>query len=143
MPADRSLQDAWAVWIERLARWEWYMTLTFAESVHPEAAEKRWGAFVRRVNGRHGRAIAWVRALEYQRRGVIHFHALLAGMEFLAYNTVRQLWPWGFSWIEPYQPGRGAHYYLGKYLAKGGEIDLGGPIGNSSQAQLLLRFTGR
>jgi NitT/TauT family transport system substrate-binding protein len=124
VPTDRSLGDAWGAWIERLAAWEWYLTLTFVEIVHPEAADKRWRAFVRQVEGKRGRQIAWVRALEYQRRGVIHFHALLAGMEFLAYNAVRRLWPWGFSWIRPYEPGRGANFYLGKYVAKGGEVDL-------------------
>ena len=143
MPADRPLQDAWGAWIERLAPWEWYLTLTFAEIVHPEQAERKWRAFVKRVEGKRGRAICWVRALEYQRRGVIHFHALLAGMEFLAYNAVRQLWPWGFSWIEPYQPGRGANFYLGKYVAKGGEIDVGGPLQNPSQTQRLLPLRRR
>jgi hypothetical protein len=143
MPGDRTLQDAWGAWIEQLAAWEWYLTLTFAEIVHPEQAERKWRAFVKRVEGRHGRVVSWVRALEYQRRGVIHFHALLAGMEFLAYNAARQCWPWGFSWIEAYEPGRGANYYLGKYLAKGGEIDVGGPLHKTSQTQRLLPLRRR
>ena len=140
MPRDRRLQDAWGAWIETLARWEWYVTLTFAELVHPEAADKRWRAFVRQVEGRH-RTIRWVRALEYQRRGVIHFHALMAGLDDLTYNTVRRRWTWGYSWIEAYQPGRGANYYLGKYLAKGGEIDVGGPVNVTSGDQYRLPLT--
>lgn len=140
MPRDRALQHAWGAWIESLARWEWYLTLTFRESVHPEAAGKRWEGFVRAVEG-STRQLRWVRALEVQRRGVIHFHALTAGMERLRYNAVRRQWTWGYSWIEPYQPGRGAHFYLGKYLAKGGEIDLSRSLVHSGQPQQISLFS--
>jgi hypothetical protein len=139
VPADRALQEAWGSWIETLARWEWYLTLTFREIVHPEAAGKCWRRFIREVEDSK-RAIQWVRALEYQRRGVIHFHALTAGMDLLSYNAVRGLWRWGYSWIEPYEPGRGANYYLGKYLAKGGENDVGGSFGPQSGSQPVFPF---
>ncbi len=33
----------------------------------------------------------------------------------------------GFARIVAYDPARGAGFYLGKYVAKGGEVDLGGP----------------
>ena len=34
----------------------------------------------------------------------------------------------GYARIEAYDPKKGARYYLGKYVVKGGEIDLGGPL---------------
>jgi hypothetical protein len=61
-------------------------------------------------------------------------------MDLLSYNAVRGLWRWGYSWIEPYEPGRGANYYLGKYLAKGGEIDVGGSFGPQSGSQPVFPF---
>lgn len=139
MPRDRRLADAWGAWLERLASWEWYITLTFAEIVHPEQAQRKWQVFIKRVEGR-SLVISWVKALEYQKRGVIHFHALMAGLEYRSYNSVRALWPWGYSWIRPYERGKGANFYLGKYVAKGGEIDLGGPLVDSSTTQQTMRF---
>lgn len=119
-------------------RWGWqeYVTLTFTDEIHPEQANRCYRRWVRKVNensfGKHYRkrdkAITWVRGLEYQRRGVIHFHALLAGLpeSFDRFEAMR-LWEstgdkCGFARIYPYR--RGACRYLSKYVSKGGELDI-------------------
>ena len=130
---------AWGAFLEGW-HWSWFTTNTFRNDTHPEAAGKTWNRWIHQLN-RHifgvrytkrlHDGVIWARGLEYQRRGVIHFHALIGRVP----ATVRRLdWMdvWdglaGYARIEPYDPTRGARYYLGKYVLKGGEVDLGGPL---------------
>jgi hypothetical protein len=130
--------DAWAQFIEMLGPWDWFCNLTFRESVHPEQADKRYRRWLRAINreryGRRcdtrGQGVWWVRALEKQKRDVIHFHALLGGVG----TSLRRLFhmdEWdrenGYARIYAYDPLRGERYYCAKYVAKegtGGEIDV-------------------
>jgi hypothetical protein len=132
----RALQDAWICYLRRW-RWQWFCTLTFREPVPPEAAARRFDLFEAMINRalygprwrKHGQGIRWVRALEYQQRGVIHFHALMAGVGGLR----RQVWAdtWhelaGFAKIEPIKRQAAVRRYVSKYLRRGGELELGGP----------------
>jgi hypothetical protein len=81
-----------------------------------------------------------VRALEYQRRGVIHYHALIGGSRLaradgrLAFAE-RRVWEreWlelgtGYARLEQPRSIGNVAGYCAKYVAKGGEIDLGGAI---------------
>ena len=135
----RTLPDAWASFLDRWT-WSWFTTNTFREEVHPEAAGKAWDRWIHQLNReifgvrywkRPGDGVIWARGQEYQRRGVIHFHALIGRIP----NNVRRLdWMdlWddlaGFARIEAYDPTKGARYYLGKYVLKGGQMDVGGPL---------------
>ena len=123
--------EAWAEYLGRWP-WQWFVTLTFRADVHPEAADKRfrsWLAAVERERNRVGLfdgGLRWVRALEYQRRGVIHFHVLLGNVGALRYATAHEHWREGHAWIEPVRDSGAVRAYVAKYVAKGGEIDLGG-----------------
>lgn len=75
--------------LDQRSRFDWYTTLTFRDGTHPEAAMKayrRWEHCINRhvygvrYTGRPGDGISSVVAIEYQRRGVLHFHALQAGL---------------------------------------------------------------
>jgi len=133
MPLERA-------WVELLARcaWNWFGTFTFASSVHPEAADKAFRWWVRELN-RHvygknwkrGGGIEWVRGLEYQKRSVIHYHALLRTEANLNYQASRLEWmrQWeliggGFARIYGADCREELLAYIAKYVAKGGEIDL-------------------
>ena len=66
-------------------KWEWYVTLTFGEEVHPEYALRRFRIWIdwvnRKLYGRNyrkkGVGVHWVCFLEHQFTGRVHFHALL------------------------------------------------------------------
>jgi hypothetical protein len=69
---------------------DWFATFTFKDRIHPEAAEKAFRVWVNKLNcnlyGRKWRdrqpnGIKWVRGLEWQKRGVIHYHALVPGVK--------------------------------------------------------------
>jgi hypothetical protein len=144
------LQEQWAAFTDRWP-WSWFATNTFREETHPEAAGKVWDLFIHKLNreifgvrytNRAGEGVIWVRGLEYQRRRVIHFHALIGRVP----DFVRRLdWvdEWndlaGFARIFPYDPAKGARFYLSKYVLKGGQIDLGGPLKGVYEPFLELR----
>lgn len=133
------LPDVWAGFLNRW-KWNWFTTNTFRNEIHPEASDKTWNLWIHQLNRqifgarywkRASDGVIWARGQEYQRRGVIHFHALIGRIP----DSVRRLdWMdcWddlaGFARIEKYDPAKGARFYLGKYVLKGGQVDVGGPL---------------
>lgn len=128
------LHETWAEYIDKFGPFSWYLTLTFREEVHPEQADKRYRRFVRNVNEalygkryrKKGKGITYVRAQEWQKRGVLHFHALMTDTWKLRRLSWMDLWGKdnGFARIECYDSKLGARWYLGKYVTKSGEIDI-------------------
>jgi hypothetical protein len=74
----------------------------------------------------------WVRASEPQRRGAIHFHALLGGAGLSEVRRLSHMDKWnelaGYARIMPPVSNDAVRRYCAKYVVKGGEIDLGGPL---------------
>jgi len=127
--------SAWAGLLEDVG-WQWFATLTFRESVHPEAAESGYNKWCSHLSTVARAPFAWACAWEMQRRGTLHAHALLVGLppRWTSGADCRlaamKLWEsshpnHGIARIERFDPGEGAGGYLGKYVAKGGAIDLG------------------
>jgi hypothetical protein len=112
--------------------------LTVRAFGHPEAADKRFRVLISQANRvlygvrwhKHGEGIRWVRALEYQKRDVIHYHALLAGVQDLRRLYWMDRWHElaGYARIEPIDSAAAVARYVSKYVVKGGEIDMGGPL---------------
>lgn len=147
------LADAWRDFLAQYP-WEWFCTLTFREAIHPEAAFKAFRYWVGLLNndlyGRRWRekkraagGVHWVCALEWQKRGVLHFHALVGGDRSVTgyaddslYLADRQFWAreWdriaGFAKLDLIDDQQTAvHGYVSKYVAKGGQIDLSPNVG--------------
>lgn len=134
-----------AGWVEFLGRWQWcwFSTHTFASEVHPEAADKAFKFWVGDIVARSylganwkrkkARQPVWVRGLEWQKRGVLHYHALVAGLpREYSEGPVRESFAaaWlgmgntGFARVDPCNGSDGVLAYLAKYTAKGGDVDL-------------------
>ena len=62
--------------------------------------------------------------VQYQDRGTLHFHALIGGVGDIRRLLFKDLWElFGFARVEKYEAGKGANFYVGKYLTKeGGDI---------------------
>jgi len=135
-----SLHEGWVEFITR-HNWQWFCTFTFREEVHPEKADKLFrlwcalldesilGRYWHRKNKRYMR-VQWVRGLEWQKRGVLHYHALLRNIApYRDGSTDRLFWAeeWnrlaGIARIYPVDDVAGAAGYISKYCAKGGEVD--------------------
>jgi hypothetical protein len=122
----------------------WVATLTFKNEIHPEAADKRFRVWLDQVNrplyGKRWRqrnqGVYWAKALEWQKRNVIHFHLLMSDTQNLN-ETLRRLTfmdKWkniaGFSRIEVPNLQQCVTRYCAKYIIKGGEIDLSPTLGS-------------
>jgi len=140
------IQTAWVELASRYEPYDLFVTLTFKESIHAEEATKRYYRFIRKINealfGRNydrGKGVVWFNALEWQRRGVLHFHSLIGnGAWKLLRIGVTDLWENdkkykrsrngenGKAWTVKYDSELGAKGYLAKYITKArqGEIDL-------------------
>ena len=77
---------------------------------------------------------------EPQRRGVIHFHALMAGVGDVRRLGVMDEWDRiaGFARIAEPEQHDAVAKYVSKYVVKGGEIDMGGPLVPVDDGQLCL-----
>ncbi len=138
------LHQAWINFIKRYEPFMWYVTLTFKEPKHPESADKAFFRWIRHINeslyGRRYRerkkGVTWIKAIEYQRREVIHFHCLVGSPELYKLRRLDFMKLWesdcmntqeiinGYARISKYDHSRGAINYCSKYVLKGGEIDI-------------------
>jgi len=79
---------------------------------------------------RRKEGIRWVRAIEMQKRGVLHYHALIAGQGLQRLRRLTFMDEWdelaGYARIEPLRSSQAVYSYISKYVIKGGEIDIGG-----------------
>lgn len=131
------VQDGWAELLMRYP-WQWFGTLTFTDAIHPEAALKAFAVWRNKLNcslfGRKWRdkppfGIYYVLAIEYQKRQVIHFHFLIAGVGDARRLTWMDEWEamkhkCGFPRIYAVETQQGACRYVSKYVTKDGEIFL-------------------
>jgi hypothetical protein len=133
-----------AAWVHVLAAydWQWFVTCTFREAVHPERADKAFRYWVKLIDAarlgpnyrspsREPLRTRWVRALEWQKRDVLHYHALIGNLgEYDSAEACRRVWAdeWdrigGFAHIDTIGLVRGVCGYVAKYVSKGGQIDL-------------------
>lgn len=130
-------------WVDLVGRWQWdwFGTFTFRGDPHPERADKCFRVFVSKINrklygvrwAKHGKGLRWIRASEPQRRGAVHFHALLAGDGLALERRLSWMDVWnelaGFARIETPDSLEAVANYCAKYLLKGGEIDLSPNLG--------------
>ncbi|MBA7704306.1 hypothetical protein ES703_113110 [subsurface metagenome] len=79
---------------------------------------------------KHKKGIRWVRAIEMQKRGVLHYHALIGGERLRDLRRLTFMDKWnelaGYAKIEPLLSSQAVFSYITKYVIKGGEIDMGG-----------------
>jgi hypothetical protein len=144
-------------WVEFLSRYpmQWFCTLTFRNSVHPERAFKVFRLWVNEINRslygkrwvQRGQGVYWFLAWEYQKRGVLHFHALVGDTENLNNRARRLAWMdrWfelgGIARIEDIKNRAAIDRYVSKYVVKGGQIDSSDTLKSFAQQQSLSNPT--
>lgn len=126
-------------------KWDWFATLTFKGNVvGPELADRRFRRWRSDLctsfagdkwRERPAQIPYHVRALEWQKRGVIHFHALVGyRTDAMRDNLFRRRWQdaWrdlnGYARIDRIRDVGAVSRYCAKYCSKGGELDLSSNI---------------
>jgi hypothetical protein len=134
-------RDEWVRWIqEKIPDPTAMITLTYEFERHPQHALENLKGLVQMLNvGQLGKDyqrrvkhsyFSYVFVLEYQRRGVVHWHGIVGS--WVDWKAIHQWWQksCGWAWIaridDPnnFRSGGnkvGAYRYLAKYLTKGGE----------------------
>jgi hypothetical protein len=116
---------------------DWFVTFTFKSAIHPEAADKAFRVWVSKLNnhiyGRKWRSrapggVTWIRGLEWQKRGVIHYHLLVSGVRGAIPSRWGDVWHedmgMGFAQVVPLKDDQqSVKSYVTKYVTKGGELD--------------------
>lgn len=101
-------------------------TLTLHTGVSVKTSWLYHGTFVQRIKKRFGKSIKLISVLEYQKRGVIHFHSLIWGIpepvvtyEFARRSRILQnQWLRGTLDIRPTDGNPALAHYVTKYLSK-------------------------
>ena len=123
-----------ALWIGKLKDWKTFITLTFKDETTQDVAKSKFRYLVQVLNrdafGSHytqkvGHSyFSYILAMEYQRRGVPHFHVLAD--KPINFDLVHRYWnaAAGFAWLEPVESQEAVVSYCSKYCVKGGELDI-------------------
>lgn len=106
------------------------LTLTYKENVQDyNKAYRDFYNFVKMVKYRFGISLKYIRVLELQQRGAIHFHVVVFSPEFVTipYNEIYKVWGHGAVHIRRIDvlddvTADRIGSYLGKYLTKSKEI---------------------
>lgn len=123
------LAKAYGQWFDSLGEWQWFLTITFRDPppnsvgwTRPgwATAKRAWQSFEGFAQPPVGN-LNYVRAFEIQPwRGAPHVHALLAKTDPNFFKPACS-WLWkncGMSRLLPYDPSKGAAFYITKYVAK-------------------------
>jgi len=119
----RQARDEFGAFLSR-PQWDWFVTHTFgAQYVSPKEGDRHYFAWLSslvlaaRVRGFE--RPFWFRGTEYQDRGTLHYHSLIGGVGDIRRLLFKDFWELhGFARVEKYEPGKGANFYVGKYLTK-------------------------
>lgn len=114
--------DELGAWFDRLGNWQWFVTRTLADKVDMGFTQPGVGSA--RICLRdllvRTQCTTFICVFEMQGRGVPHLHALLEtpGPINGGVEQERDYNKFGLARWKIYRKGKGAAYYLGKYLGK-------------------------
>jgi len=101
------------------------LTLTYADNFTDLAgAYRHLTAFIQSLRYRFGKAFSYVLVPEFQKRGAVHFHALIWGLPKEVFHTEREtrvlqtLWGHGFVFLKDTDGNEKLAFYLAKYFTK-------------------------
>ena len=126
----RDARVAFGEWLS-LPEWDWYTTHTFkAEYVSPKQSDRAWYSWFNSLRVAAvakgltpsvygGQSPFYFRVAEYQDRGTLHYHALIGNVGDIRRLLFKDFWELnGFARVVKYETGKGANFYVGKYLTK-------------------------
>ena len=108
-----------------------FMTLTFADNVvDVDPANREFKKFIQRLNhhvyGRGKTGLKYVAAIEFQKRGAVHYHCVFFNLPFIEASVIASLWGQGYIKVNSLKKRDGTNCdnvgaYVTKYMQK--ELD--------------------
>jgi len=129
----RYLKLQWYEWL-KAKDWKVFITLTFKNECYPDIARKKLKRLISELNscvfGSHYRKFvghsyfSYIVGLEYQKRGVIHFHMLVDRP--IDFRYLHKFWNSiaGFAHVEVLKDLENALEYVTKYVLKCGQMEV-------------------
>jgi hypothetical protein len=111
------LVEGWGDFLSQF-HWDWFVTLTFNFDVKTFTAHRRCATWLRELENAAGSPIFWFRGDEYgERFGRFHMHLLIGNVAHLGRIAWMNRWQKrnGFARVFPFDPAKGAAYYVAKY----------------------------
>lgn len=117
------------------------LTLTYKENMQDyDRARKDFDKFVKRIKYNFGIVLKYLRVIELQQRGAIHFHVVVFNSDFvrIPYNEIYRIWRHGAVHIRKIEiiddvTADKIGNYLGKYLTKSKDIAVNKKIYTTSR----------
>ena len=101
------------------------VTLTYGENFTDLAgAYRHFSSFIQSLRHKYGKDFKYVCVPEFQKRGAVHFHALIWGLPAEIFllerkdRTLAGLWGRGFVYLKETDGDEKLSFYLSKYMAK-------------------------
>lgn len=100
--------------------WDWFTTLTFVNPPTTYTAGNRVNRWITTLQKQEKRKIGYYITQEKTKLGCPHFHLLMGNLTGVSRKKYWKLWfkKNGAARILPYDPKKGACYYLTKYVIK-------------------------
>jgi len=125
------MQSAWLSLIKIYEPYYWFVTLTFRDQVHVEVAVRRFKRWIIYINNalyggnfvKKGKGVTWFRAMERQKRGVLHFHCLIGSPDMYRLKMKDFVKAWETNCGLPTSKFRVDHGRFDKILAEPDSLD--------------------
>lgn len=115
------------VWWLREYAWIWFCTLTVRSGIRRKAADRLFRRWIAALMASYDVRPSWVRCAEYGTENrMLHFHAMLAGVECVPISAAERLWTRmaGTARIREYDAERRGLEYSLKSIELGPDYDL-------------------
>lgn len=95
-----------------------FLTLTFKDNLTDiKLANKHFTNFVKRMSRRINKQMRYVAVHEFQKRGALHYHAIIFNLPYLEHKEIATIWRHGMIDIELVK-NDGLPFYMTKYISK-------------------------
>jgi len=125
------MQSAWLSLIKKYEPYDWFVTLTFRDPVHKDLADRRFKRWIIHINRalyggnfvKKKKGVTWFKAMERQKRGVLHFHCLIGSPDMYRLKRKNFNKAWETNCGLPTSKFRVDHGRFDKILAEPDSLD--------------------
>ena len=104
----------WGHWLEGLAEWDHFATLTFNFEATVQSAVRYSRGWLRWCERKAQQRVDWFYVVEGGEHSFVHVHTLVVGTGRVGAADLETGWLHGIAQVIPYTPAGGAAHYVAK-----------------------------